>query len=247
MAKWVPLHDVLYPAPPPPPPQTPPPHPTSAEAPLSIRLPQGEPATAKQKALLSYLGIGFSTEVTKDQAAILVNDAMEEPKHSGRLAQWNKERFTLHPDLFASEIHERKESRATCTCGPLRGPRRTGRTDDRPRHDAPRHQAGGSADPLRQDQAHPRQRGEARRAGGDEPEGEIRSQHHQHPLRLHEHRRTAARAGRTRSAHDPRAATRAGDPGSRAPWRLALRRPAPHEQPRRAEARERLLGISFLV
>ena len=114
MAKWVPLHDVLYPAPPPPPPQTPPPHPTSTEeAPLSISLPKGEPATAKQKALLSYLGISFSPDLTKDQAAILVNDAMEEPKHTGRLAQWNKERFTLHPDLFASEMHERKENRAT--------------------------------------------------------------------------------------------------------------------------------------
>ena len=41
MEKWVPLHDVLYPAPPPPPQaQTPPPHP---EGPLSIKLPKGEP------------------------------------------------------------------------------------------------------------------------------------------------------------------------------------------------------------
>ena len=111
MAKWVPLHDVLYP--PPPPPQTPPPHPASEEPARKLDLPKGEPATAKQKALLSYLGIGFSSEMTKDHASILVNDAMEEPKHTGRLAQWNKERFTLHPDLFASEINERKENRAT--------------------------------------------------------------------------------------------------------------------------------------
>lgn len=111
MEKWVPLHDVLYPAPASPLPQTPPPHPT--EAPLSISLPKGEPASAKQIALLSYLGIPFGADLNKDQAAILVNDAMEEPKHTGRLAQWNKERFTLHSDLFASEIMERKESRAT--------------------------------------------------------------------------------------------------------------------------------------
>jgi GYF domain 2 len=117
LPKWIPLTDVLNPAtpsletPPPPPP-------TSAETPLpslspAANLPKaGESATEKQKALLGYLGIPFSSELSKDQAALLVNDAMEDSKNATRLAQWNTDRLKLHPDLFSAEIQARKESRA---------------------------------------------------------------------------------------------------------------------------------------
>ncbi|MEO7796864.1 MAG: DUF4339 domain-containing protein, partial [Opitutaceae bacterium] len=71
-----------------------------------------EPATEKQKAFFSYLGIAFSPELAKDQAAMLVNDAMEDPKHTERLRQWNDDRLRLHPDLFAAEIQAKKENRA---------------------------------------------------------------------------------------------------------------------------------------
>jgi len=118
LPKWIPLASVLNPAPPaletPPPPP-----PTAAEPALPIfatagNLPKaGESATEKQKALLGYLGIPFSSELAKDQAALLVNDAMEDSKNAPRLAQWTSDRLKLHPDLFVAEIQARKESRAS--------------------------------------------------------------------------------------------------------------------------------------
>ncbi len=117
LPKWIPLADVLRPAPaletPPPPPPT-----AALETPLpapspAANLPKaGESATEKQKALLAYLGVSFSAEISKDQAALLVNDAMEDAKNGGRLVQWNTDRLKLHPELFAAEIQTKKESRA---------------------------------------------------------------------------------------------------------------------------------------
>ncbi len=122
LPKWIPLSDVLSAAPlaletpPPPPPSavgTPLPTFSPAAAAVSAHLPKaGESATEKQKALLGYLGIAHSSELSKDHAALLVNDAMEDAKNAPRLAQWNTDRLKLHPDLFAAEIQARKESRA---------------------------------------------------------------------------------------------------------------------------------------
>lgn len=117
LPKWIPLTDVLNPVhpqletPPPPPP-------ADAESPLSRCSPvgdlpkAGESATEKQKALFAYLGISHPPDISKDQAALLVNDAMEDAKNSTRLAQWNTDRLKLHPDLFAAEIQAKKECRA---------------------------------------------------------------------------------------------------------------------------------------
>lgn len=98
MPQWIPLHSVLYPAPPPPPPRP--------------QAPPADPATAKQKAFLSYMGIQFGVGLTKEQAALLVNDAMENPKDPVRLKKWNDERLRLHPELFTAEIQAKKEGRA---------------------------------------------------------------------------------------------------------------------------------------
>ena len=81
MPQWLPLHAVLYPAaqsqtPPPPPPlpeaapeSTLPPKIVAAAAPA-------ESATPRQKAFLTYLGVPFSTDLTREKAALLVNDAI---------------------------------------------------------------------------------------------------------------------------------------------------------------------------
>ncbi len=74
--------------------------------------PAGESATAKQKAFLTYMGIAFPSGATKEQAAVLVNEAMENPKLNARVLQWNDDRLTLHPDLFAAEAQEKKDARA---------------------------------------------------------------------------------------------------------------------------------------
>lgn len=72
----------------------------------------GEPATAKQKAFLSYLGIPFSSTTTKETAAVLVNEAMEDPKLNARIVQWNGDRLRLHPDIFAAELQAKRENRS---------------------------------------------------------------------------------------------------------------------------------------
>ena len=119
LPKWIPLAEVLHPAvpaletPPPPPPTAPRETPLPAAAPVADLPKAGESATAKQKALLAYLGVSFSPEISKDQAALLVNDAMEDAKNGARLVQWNTDRLKLHPELFAAEIQTKKESRAT--------------------------------------------------------------------------------------------------------------------------------------
>ncbi len=104
LSDWLPLGDVLAAAP------------AATEAPaVSERVPAAEksgPATPKQKALLSYLGIAQPVDLSRDQAALLVNDVLEDPNNTGRLTQWNEERLRLHPELFAAEIQAKKENRA---------------------------------------------------------------------------------------------------------------------------------------
>ena len=142
-APWQPLHAVLYPAaqptttPPPPVDATPPPMPlapppialakspapepivlTAAPATIPVTAkpasgPVGGPASPRQKAFLSYMTVPFSTDMTKEQAALLVNEVMENPKEARRLQQWNADRLRLHPDIFADEIKARHENRAT--------------------------------------------------------------------------------------------------------------------------------------
>ncbi len=117
LPKWIALATVLKPvppvhdAPPPPPPTEPRAElPTFASAALA---PTGvEPATEKQKALLVYLGIPFTAAITKDQAALLINETIEDPRKAGLLTKWNTERIKIRPDLFAAEIQEQKEARA---------------------------------------------------------------------------------------------------------------------------------------
>lgn len=116
LPKWLPLATVLKPVPPPldtPPPPPTEPHPelptfASPAQPSAVT----EPASEKQRALLHYLGIPGNSALTKDQAALLVTETMEDPKKAGRLAQWNTDRLKLRPDLFAAEVQEQKEARA---------------------------------------------------------------------------------------------------------------------------------------
>ncbi|HEV7866305.1 MAG TPA: GYF domain-containing protein [Chthoniobacteraceae bacterium] len=101
MAEWIPLVNLLY----------------SHSAPLvaaEVHLPTPtpfEPATAKQKAFLSYMGMPFDSDISKEKASQQVNEVMENPRDGARLARWNVDRLRLHPDLFSEEIQARKEGR----------------------------------------------------------------------------------------------------------------------------------------
>lgn len=112
LATWQPLHAVLYPKSatqkilPLPPADAPMP------TPEPFLSPAAEPATPRQKAFLTYLGIDFSGDVTRERAAVLLNDAAEDPKHAARSKRWDEEKLRLHPELFAEEIKARKESRS---------------------------------------------------------------------------------------------------------------------------------------
>lgn len=108
---WQPLAAVLYPKSttqrilPPPPADAPTPTPEPFLSPVVA-------ATAVQKAFLTFLGIDFSGDLTRERASALLHDAAGDPKHAARVVRWEIERLRLHPDLFADEIKARKESRS---------------------------------------------------------------------------------------------------------------------------------------
>ncbi len=77
---------------------------------LPARSPAAEPASPRQQAFLAFMGVTIPPGTTRQQAAVLVNDAME--NDPSRLARWNAERLKLHPDIFAEEIQARREGRA---------------------------------------------------------------------------------------------------------------------------------------
>ena len=71
-----------------------------------------EAATPQQKAFLSYLGISFSRELSADEAARLLNQALDKPRDPARLARWPEERARLYPEIFAEDLQVKKEQRA---------------------------------------------------------------------------------------------------------------------------------------
>ena len=89
----------------------------SAVAPLSSPLEEpagaavGQAATEKQKAFLEFMGIRVEPGLSMEKAGDLINRAGLEPGNRERMALWNVERLRLHPELFAEEIHARKEQR----------------------------------------------------------------------------------------------------------------------------------------
>lgn len=111
---WQPLHAVLYPKSatqkilPSPPADAPTPTPEPFMSPVVT----AEPATARQKACLTFLGIAFTGDLTKERATLLLQAAAEDPKHASRVTRWDTEKLRLHPDLYAEEIKARKESRS---------------------------------------------------------------------------------------------------------------------------------------
>ena len=78
---------------------------------VSAPAPVKNAPTAKQKALLKYLGVELPAAATKADAALLLSDAIENPKLQARLSKWNDEKLRLHSDVFADEIDLRKANR----------------------------------------------------------------------------------------------------------------------------------------
>ena len=72
---------------------------------------KADAATAKQKALLKYLGLDSGIGAGKEAAAVAIRDAMENPKFQGRIRKWQEEKLRLHPNLFQDEIDFQKANR----------------------------------------------------------------------------------------------------------------------------------------
>ena len=100
---WLPLQEVLNPGTARP---TEPPPMSSVQSNLKSR-----PATARQKALLQYIGSALNGSTTREEAAVAICDALENPKLTSRLAKWGEEKLRLHPDLFQDEIDYRRANR----------------------------------------------------------------------------------------------------------------------------------------
>lgn len=104
---WIPLGEVMNPgteklnSPPP----------TMQVSGVNAPTPVKNAPTAKQKALLKYLGVEIPATATKADAALLLSDAIENPKLQARLSKWNEEKLRLHSDVFADEIDLRKANR----------------------------------------------------------------------------------------------------------------------------------------
>ena len=106
---WLPLTEVMNPGSEKP---TAPPPVTQLSG---VRTPESskKAPTGKQKALLKYVGVEFPESASKGDVAILISDALENPKLQSRLARWNDEKLRLHSDVFADELEHRKANRSS--------------------------------------------------------------------------------------------------------------------------------------
>jgi hypothetical protein len=75
-----------------------------------------KPASAKQRALLSYLGHPDPEAATSAEASHFIEQAGESDEGYERLCRWNVDRVTLHPELYKAQAREFRENRARDIC-----------------------------------------------------------------------------------------------------------------------------------
>jgi len=69
-------------------------------------------ASAKQKVFLKYIGAEFDEAIGRERAALVISDALENPKLQSRIRKWHDEKLRMHADVFQDEIDFRKANRA---------------------------------------------------------------------------------------------------------------------------------------
>lgn len=77
----------------------------------AVRSTPAKLAGPKQKAFLAYLGATMETDISREEAAIAISDALENPKLQGRIAKWHEEKLRLHPEVFQDELDHRRANR----------------------------------------------------------------------------------------------------------------------------------------
>lgn len=69
-------------------------------------------ATPRQLAFLNYLRVPMPKALMKQQASDLIEATLQKNSEAGISNNWATDRFRLHPDLYAHELLDWKESRA---------------------------------------------------------------------------------------------------------------------------------------
>ena len=69
------------------------------------------PATPKQMARLRYLGMAPAGMITKGQAGVLIDRTEESSELEEKLQAWHRDKYRLHPDLYAPEPRTRDDAR----------------------------------------------------------------------------------------------------------------------------------------
>jgi hypothetical protein len=75
------------------------------------RILEHQPATERQLALIAYLGLRASPNMTKTEASEFIEAAKQNPLLVDRFDSWNFDRLELHGDMYATERKSFKEGR----------------------------------------------------------------------------------------------------------------------------------------
>ena len=82
---------------------------TKAQVTAFFSASKNAPATAKQLALLSYLGQPVSENISKKEAADRIDAIVGDSDGADKFKDWNDDKLILFPDIFADEIAARKK------------------------------------------------------------------------------------------------------------------------------------------
>ncbi len=109
LESWQPLVQVLEPRRA----ASPAPHASVREVWAAVDEPLGgaNPATAKQRAFLSFMKVPIPANLSEPDAELLCAETSRDSKQAKRLAQWEEERLSLHPELFVTELQARTKDR----------------------------------------------------------------------------------------------------------------------------------------
>jgi GYF domain 2 len=83
-------------------------HTTKAQVSALFSAGKNGPATAKQLALLNYLGESVSENISKQEAADRIDAVVGDSDRQEKFRDWNDDKLILFPNIFADEIASRK-------------------------------------------------------------------------------------------------------------------------------------------
>ena len=70
-----------------------------------------DPATSKQIARLSYLGVAPHGHFTKGQAGALIDQTEVDPRFQEAVERWHQDKYRLHPNLYPPPTRDKDDAR----------------------------------------------------------------------------------------------------------------------------------------